>query len=308
MQDLGDHCERADSARPHAGDKQQLRKVFRPAFRDGRQIAVQAARQHVARSHVMMARHDEMRQEELLGRRWIGRRALARRHPGIFARDRVRSDRVQHIDLTAPRSVGAPVGQVDDFSLVGTLDRRVRRLDEARQPLREPVIATRLSAIAVHALLHHDPAPLVGDDEAVKIKVEAVLNSGAVDFGDEPARPGERRAVKPDPVADCDKLVGRSPRMLSPPAADMDAELAGERGKAALQRADDAGRNPRRMPVHAHHRAERLKPERMGQPPQELVAAVVMDDRLGHHRPEVRHAVGEPPRHGAAMQRKIGAS
>ncbi len=46
----------------------------------------------------------------------------------------------------------------------------------------------------------------------------------------------------------------------------------------------------------------------MGEPSQELVAAVVMDDRLGHYGPEARHAIGEPFRHGAAMQRKIGAS
>jgi hypothetical protein len=30
----------------------------------------------------------------------------------------------------------------------------------------------------------------------------------------------------------------------------------------------------------------------MGQPAQQLVAAIVMDDRLAHHRPEARHAIG----------------
>ena len=36
------------------------------------------------------------------------------------------------------------------------------------------------------------------------------------------------------------------------------------------------------MPVHAHDGAERLKPERDGEPAQQFVAAVVMDDGLRH--------------------------
>ena len=44
----------------------------------------------------------------------------------------------------------------------------------------------------------------------------------------------------------------------------------------------------------------------MRQPPQQLVAAVVDDDRLGDHGAEPRHAVGQPLRHPAAVQRQIG--
>ena len=193
------------------------------------------------------------------------------------------------------------------LALAETVDRGVRLLDEALQPFRQPVIAARLSAVAVHALLHHDPASVVGDDEAVQIEIEAVLHRGAVDLGDEPARLGERRAVEPDPVADRDKLVRRPPRMLAAPAADMDAEFAGERRQAALQRADDAGGDARGMPVHAHDGAEGLEPEGMGETAQQLVAAISVDDRLGHDRAEPRHPVGEPLRHGAAVQRQIGA-
>ena len=46
----------------------------------------------------------------------------------------------------------------------------------------------------------------------------------------------------------------------------------------------------------------------MRQPPQQLVAAVVMDDRLAHDRAEPRHALAQPFRHAPAMQRQIGAS
>ena len=76
------------------------------------------------------------------------------------------------------------------------------------------------------------------------------------------------------------QFLRRLPRMSAAPAADVDAEFPGERRQAALQRADHAGGDAGRMPIHPHHGAERLEPERMRQPPQQLVAAIVMDDRL----------------------------
>ena len=89
------------------------------------------------------------------------------------------------------------------------------------------MIAPRLPAIAVHALLHHDPVSVIGDDEAMQIKVEAVLHRGAVDLGHQPARPGERRPSKPDALADGDKLVRGLPRVLAAAATDMEAKLRG---------------------------------------------------------------------------------
>jgi len=86
------------------------------------------------------------------------------------------------------------------------------------------------------------------------------------------------------------------------------AKLAAERRQAALQRAEHAGGDAGRMPVHAHHGAERLEPERMRQAAQQLVAAVMVDDRLAHDPAEAGHAIGEPARDLSAMQRKIGAS
>ena len=77
------------------------------------------------------------------------------------------------------------------------VDRRVRRLDEARRgPRRASGSAARCGVVAVHALLHHDPLAVVGDDEAVQVELEAVLHRGAVDLGDQPARPRQRRAVE----------------------------------------------------------------------------------------------------------------
>ena len=72
-------------------------------------------------------------------------------------------------------------------------------------------------------------------------------------------------------------------------AADADAELARTRVEAALQRADHAGGDARGVPVHAHDRAERLKPEGIGKAAQKLVAAIMVDDRLGHDGAEPGH-------------------
>ena len=46
----------------------------------------------------------------------------------------------------------------------------------------------------------------------------------------------------------------------------------------------------------------------MGEPAQQLVAPVVVDDRLDDHRAEPRHALAEPGRHPAAVKRQIGAA
>ena len=170
------------------------------------------------------------------------------------------------------------------------------------------MVAARLAGVAVHPLLDDDPAPVVGDDEAVQIEVEAVLHRGAVDLGDEAARGRERGAVEADPVADRDELMRGLARMRAASAADIEAEFACERIEPALQRPDDGGRDARRMPVHAHDGAERLEPERMGEPAQELVAAIFDDDRLSDDRAEPGHAHGQPARHAPAVQRQVGAA
>jgi hypothetical protein len=62
------------------------------------------------------------------------------------------------------------------------------------------------------------------------------------------------------------------------------------------------------MPVHPHHGTEGLKPERMRQTPQQLVAPVFQHDGLDNHRTEAGHPLAEPSRHPAAMQRQVGAA
>ena len=117
-----------------------------------------------------------------------------------------------------------------------TVDREVRFIDEAPQTFGQPVIAPGLAAVAVHALLDHDPVSVIGDDEAMEIEVKPILDRRAVDLGDKPARPGKCRAVETGPVPDRDELMRRLARVIAASPADMDAELSGQRCQAALQR------------------------------------------------------------------------
>src|ERR1700730_17548220 len=93
--------------------------------------------------------------------------------------------------------------------------------------------------------------------------------------------------------------------MLAASATDMDTKFALQRSEASLQRANDACGDPGRMPVHAHYGAERLEPERMRQPPQGFVAAILMHDRLRDDRAKRGHARRKPRRHASAMKRKV---
>jgi DNA invertase Pin-like site-specific DNA recombinase len=119
---------------------------------------------------------------------------------------------------------------------------------------------------------------------------------------------GESGTVDPDPLADRGEFQGRLSRLFAAAAADMDSEFARERLEASLQRADHARGDAGGMPIHAHDRAKRLKPERMSEAAQQLVAAIVKDDRLADDGAEPAHAAREPQGHPPAMQRQIGAS
>ena len=218
-----------------------------------------------------------------------------------------RAERSQKLELGPTGGVRAPIGEVDDFALMDSVDRLVRLLDETLQAFGQPMVAASRAARIVHALLDDGPFALVGDDEAVQIEVETVLNGGAVDLRHQPADVGERGAVDPDPLADRGEFKRRLARLLAAAAADMDSEFARERLEPSLQRADHARGDARGVPVHAHDRAERLEPERMGEAAQQLVAAIVKDDRLADDGAEPAHAAREPQRaparHAAADRR-----
>jgi hypothetical protein len=224
------------------------------------------------------------------------------------ASSRVGTERIQKLELGATGGVRAPVREVDDLALMDSVDGLVRVLDETPQALGQPMIAASRAARIVHALLDDGPVAVVGDDESVQIEVETILNGGAVDLRHEPADVGERGAVDPNPLANRCEFMRRLPRLLAASAADMNAEFAGQRLESSLQRPDHARGDARGMPVHAHDRAERLEPERMGEATQQLVAAISVDDRLADYGAEAAHAAREPQGHPPAVQRQIGAS
>ena len=170
------------------------------------------------------------------------------------------------------------------------------------------MIAPRLFAVAVHALLHHHPASIVSDHKAVQIKFKTVLHRGAVDLRHQPARGRELAAVKADALADGDKFVGRLPRMLAAAAADAQTKFTVERRQPALERTEHTRGDARRVPVHPHYGAERLKPEWMGETAQKFVAAVMVDNGLADDRAKPGHPVRQPFRHVPVMQWQIGTS
>src|SRR5215204_4116192 len=132
----------------------------------------------------------------------------------------------------------------------------MRLVHETLQPLREPMITARLFASAIHALLNDGPFSVVGDDEAVEVEIETVLHRRAVDLGHQAARSRQRGSVKSHTVADREQFMRGLPRVFPAPAAYVDTEFLLQRRQPTFERADDAGGDAGRMPVHAHRRAE----------------------------------------------------
>jgi hypothetical protein len=122
---------------------------------------------------------------------------------------------VQNVELTAAGRFGAAIGEIDNLTLSHTLNGRMGILDKTFQAFRKPVVAASLLAVAIHPLLDDNPLAIVGHNETVQIKIKAILHSGAVDFGDEPARICERRPIKAPTLPDCDELPRRLPRTSS---------------------------------------------------------------------------------------------
>jgi hypothetical protein len=181
----------------------------------------------------------------------------------------------------------------------------MRRVDEAFEAFAEPMIASRLAPIRVHALLHDDPAPVVADDEAVQVKFESILHRGAVDLRDQAARMAEAGSVESGALAYRQQFRRRGAAMPAASSADMDAALARARGEAALEGPEHARGDTRGMPVHARDRAEALEPEGMREAAEQLVPAIFDYDGIDEDRAEPGHPLAEPGRHATAVQRQI---
>ncbi len=96
--------------------------------------------------------------------------------------------------------------------------------------------------------------------------------------------------------------------MPSPPAANVEAQLAGSRIQPALERTQHGGRHSGGMPIHPHHAAERLKPEWIAQASQQLPYSALKNDGFRNGRAQFGHPVGKPSRNVSTMQWRVGSA
>lgn len=95
-------------------------------------------------------------------------------------------------------------------------------------------------------------------------KDRPVLHRSTVYLRDQSARRREPHTVEAGAIADAHRFARRLARLGAAPAADMKAQLTGERDQSAFQGAENTGRDARRMPIHSHDGAKGLEPERIG--------------------------------------------
>ena len=252
VNDLSDHGKRLNCAGTHPGCEKQLREILGCALSRRGKIAVETACVNVAGPDIVMRWHDKVRKHGLSGE---GLRSF-RVKLGQLAENLIRAQVGEQIKLPVARGVGTVIREIDDHALIRTFDGGMRLVHKAVETFREPMIATGLALNAIHALLNDDPVTIVRNDEAVQVKVEAILDGGAIDFGDEAARGGKRRAVEPDTVANGHKLLGCVARVFTAAAAHMQTEFVFKRLQSPFQCADHAGGDAGGMSIHSHHGAE----------------------------------------------------
>src|SRR5687767_10860608 len=140
------------------------------------------------------------------------------------------------------------------------------------------------------------------------INTEPVLHCSRVDFGGHAAVVGEARSVHAESLAVGQQLGRRAAGDFTFSAGDKNSELMLTGGEAFLESAANCGCDTARVPVEPENAAERLKPVRIREALQESGAAVLEDYDLRDGGRELGHAIEEPPRGLAAMERKGGAT
>src|SRR6266702_1138289 len=142
----------------------------------------------------------------------------------------------------------------------------------------------------------------------MKIELKSVGNRVVVDASRQTA--GACKFVTIETGADREfaQLIRSANGVAAAPSADRKAQLRESRIEAALQRSHHRRRNARRMPVHTHDAAQRLKPEGIAEAGQELGGAVRLHDVLNNCRTQLRHALVQQKRHTSAVQREVGGA
>jgi len=175
---------------------------------------------------------------------------------------------------------GAVIYEIENGALWLADDGRMRLRDKVTHSSRMPVIASRRAAGGVHPLLDYSPSTISVNHKGVQIKLEAVGDGVVVNPRGQATDAGELVAIEASTRSDCAQLVRRLNGVTAAPAAHCKAKFPGPRVEAALKRTHNRGGNARRMPIHAHDGAERLKPEGVAEPRKKLVRAIGEDDVL----------------------------
>ena len=286
VHDLGDQRQRLQRARAELLQQQERGEIAQLALVRERQHRAEPLHVHVGRR----ARRD--------GAGMHSRRASASVRSGSVAGDRqqrvlrrarrARSTRLRIVALRLADDRGVRLGDEvahrrPSASDSGAPGRSPRSSPAARPP-------TRPSA------RHH---------ERVQVNLEAVGDRVVVDARGQPAGAHQRLAVEARASATARSSSGVFARVPAAAAADVEAQLVRARIEPALERAHHRCRDAGGVPVHPHHAAERLEPERVAQPREQRRRG-----RSGGRRsrrspvPSVVIRVGQPRRHAAAVQRQ----
>src|SRR4051812_10465810 len=279
VDELGGERQRAQRLRADALRAKQRLEVGRRVFVRTQKHLVQIARVDVRLGELVVSRHREQGYLRLLPGKLGGGRAYV----GAFGGDQV-------------ERLGARVAA----------HRRVRLVDVALHVVGEPVVATRHRRLVAHALLHHAPVAGGSEDERVVIELVAVLYRGVVDLRRDAARVHERRRIVPEALAGGGDLGRRLARGGAFASRHVDAELALGAAQPFLQRAANRGRQAARVPVEAEHAAERLEPVGIGEAAEHFLAAEFTGEEQHDLARERHHALEQPWRRMAAVERKLG--
>src|SRR5438270_10321496 len=99
----------------------------------------------------------------------------------------------------------------------------------------------------------------------MKIELEAVGDGIVVNPGCKAARSNQFIAVEADALGHRPQFFRCFAGVPAASATDVEAKLTCARIQAALESAHHRSSDAGRMPVHAHHATQRLKPERIAQ-------------------------------------------
>jgi len=226
-------------------------------------------------------------------------------------RDRPIRALAQQRELGAAIGAGLRVRQIDDGSDVASLDRRV---GESKSLPTCPIamVASRLTLLFIHALLDHAPLAVDRREKAVQVQVVAILDRGAVDLRDQPARAHQRVRIDPGALPHLNELRRRAARVSA---------FAAQTNRPSSVR---TGARPRfnapmtlvvmpeecqSIPMTAPNAGTKTGRQAMKQ----FVTAIVMHDRLNDHPASAAmrtDSQAAPGRHGAEdwRFRSVGSS